>query len=42
MGTPIYSGMKINWLDKNKTAAIVQHQYQTEGYYNEYLTEVRK
>jgi hypothetical protein len=43
MGTPIYSGMKINWLDKNKTAAIVQHQYQTdENYYNEYIAEVRK
>ncbi len=42
MGTPIYSGMKINWLDKNKTAAIVQHQYQTEDYYNAYIAEIIK
>lgn len=42
LGVPIYSGMTITWLDKNKTAAIVQHQYQTEDYYNAYIAEVRK
>ena len=41
-GVPTYNGMKITWLDKNKTAAIVQHQYQTEDYYNAYIAEVRK
>ena len=41
-GVPIYSGMKITWLDKNKTAGIVQHQYQTEDYYNAYIAEIKK
>lgn len=40
-GVPIYTGMKITWLDKNKTAGIIQHRYQTEDYYNEYIAEVR-
>ncbi len=41
-GVPLYNGMKITWLDKNKTAGIVQHQYQTQDYYNAYIAEVRK
>lgn len=39
---PLYTGMKITWLDENKTAGIVQHQYQTEDYYNAYIAEVKK
>ena len=39
---PIYTGMKITWLDENKTAGIVQHQYQTQDYYNAYIAEIKK
>jgi len=41
-GVPIYNGMKITWFDKNKTAGIVQHQYQTGDYYNAYIAGIRK
>jgi hypothetical protein len=42
LGGPIYIGWKINWFDENRSAAIVQHQYQTEDYYNAYIAEIRK
>ena len=41
-GVPIYNGMKITWLDENKTAGIVQHQYQTDDYYNAYIAKIEK
>lgn len=41
-GVPNYIDTKVTWLDKNKTAGIVQHQYQTDDYYNAYIAEVKK